>query len=107
MARLRMARRLAAIVLAWLLCAVAQGAAAQEPKTSDDAAALDAEVERLYQAGKYAEATEIARRLLVIRETALGPEHRDVATSLNSLANLYQAQGRYGDAEPLYQRTLA
>ena len=29
----------------------------------------------------------------------LGPEHLDVATSLNNLAGLYEAQERYGDAE--------
>ena len=32
--------------------------------------------------------------------------HR-VATSLNNLAALYQAPGRYAEAEPLYQRSLA
>jgi tetratricopeptide (TPR) repeat protein len=37
----------------------------------------------------------------------LGPEHPYVATSLNNLAQLYQAQGQYGKAEPLYQRALA
>ena len=31
----------------------------------------------------------------------LGPEHPNVATSLNNLAELYRAQGRYADAEPL------
>jgi tetratricopeptide (TPR) repeat protein len=36
----------------------------------------------------------------------LGADHPDVATSLNNLAALYQAQGRYGEAEPLYQRSL-
>jgi tetratricopeptide (TPR) repeat protein len=30
-----------------------------------------------------------------------------VATSLNNLALVYQAQGRYADAEPLYERALA
>jgi len=30
-----------------------------------------------------------------------------MATSLNNLAVLYHAQGRYADAEPLYQRALA
>ena len=30
-----------------------------------------------------------------------------MATSLNNLAALYQAQGKYGEAEPLYQRALA
>ena len=73
----------------------------------DDPAALNAEVVRLYQAGKYAEATEIAKRLLAIRERALGPEHPDVGQSLNNLAALYGNQGRYAEAEPLYRRSLA
>ena len=30
-----------------------------------------------------------------------------MATSLNNLAELYQAQGKYAEAEPLYQRALA
>ena len=30
-----------------------------------------------------------------------------MATSLNNLAGLYQAQGKYAEAEPLYQRALA
>ena len=44
---------------------------------------------------------------LAIREKALGPDHPDVAQSLNNLAELYQAQGRYAEAEPLYKRALA
>jgi CHAT domain-containing protein len=43
---------------------------------------------------------------LAIREKALGPDHPNVAMSLNSLAELYRSQGRYTDAEPLYQRSL-
>jgi hypothetical protein len=38
---------------------------------------------------------------------ALGLEHPDVATNLNNLAGLYDEQGRYVDAEPLYKRALA
>ncbi len=30
-----------------------------------------------------------------------------MASSLNNLAALYQTQGRYAEAEPLYQRSLA
>ncbi len=30
-----------------------------------------------------------------------------MATSLNNLAKLYRAQGRYAEAEPLYKRSLA
>ncbi|MFN3918930.1 MAG: tetratricopeptide repeat protein, partial [Methylohalobius sp.] len=36
-----------------------------------------------------------------------GPNHPDVATSLNNLAALYKAQGDYAKAEPLYKRALA
>ncbi len=40
-------------------------------------------------------------------ETALGLDHPDVAQSLNNLALLYYAQGRYDVAEPLHKRALA
>ena len=36
----------------------------------------------------------------------LGPEHPDTLISVNNLAVLYRATGRYGQAEPLYQRAL-
>ena len=44
---------------------------------------------------------------MAIEEKALGPDHPDVAQSLNNLALLYNDQGRYSDAEPLYKRSLA
>ena len=37
----------------------------------------------------------------------LGPDHPDVAVSLNNLADLYRAQGRYADALPIVQRTIS
>jgi len=37
----------------------------------------------------------------------LRERHLDVATSLNNLAGLYRAQGRYEAAEPLYLEALA
>ena len=40
----------------------------------------------------------------MIREKVLGRDHPDVARSLNNLADLYERQGRYADAEPPYQR---
>ena len=46
-------------------------------------------------------------RALAIWEKVLEPEHPYVAYSLNNLAILYQAQGKYAQAEPLYQRSLA
>ena len=46
-------------------------------------------------------------RLEKWREKALGPDHPHVATSLNNLEELYEAQGQYAKAEPLHKRTLA
>ena len=37
---------------------------------------------------------------------ALGPDHPDTATYLNNLALLYDNQGLYAKAEPLYERAL-
>jgi len=46
------------------------------------------------------------QRAPAIMEKALGGDRPNVATSLNNLAVLYQSQGRYAEAEPLYQRSL-
>ena len=47
----------------------------------------------------YLQALELWQRLL-------GQEHPNVASSLNNLANLYNSQGRYAEAEPLYLQAL-
>ena len=44
---------------------------------------------------------------LQIDEKALGPDHPDLATDLNNLAVLYNAQGKYAEAARLYERSLA
>ncbi len=36
----------------------------------------------------------------------MGPTHPQTAKALHNLALLYEAQGRYAEAEPLYQRAL-
>ena len=101
-----MVRLVGAVLLVGLVWSVASAGAAHSQAT-DDAAALSAQVTTLYRAGKYAEATEIAKRLLAIREKVLGPEHPDVGASLNTLAELYRAQGRFAESEPLYRCTTA
>ena len=68
---------------------------------------LNQQVIQLNQQGRYSEAIPLAQQALAIRETALGENHPDVATSLNNLAELYRAQGNYAAAEPLYQRSLS
>ena len=62
----------------------------------------------LYQSqARHAEAESLSKRALAIREKSLGPEHPDVANSLNIIANIYLPQARYTEAEPLYKRALA
>ena len=67
---------------------------------------LNAEGIAWKNAGRYAEAQLPLEHALILREKVLGPEHPDVAQSLNNLAELYRVQGRYADAEPHYQRAL-
>ncbi len=57
--------------------------------------------------GKYADAEPLYRRALAIGEKALGPEHPDVATSLENLGRLYRAQGKAAEAERLEARAKA
>ena len=45
-------------------------------------------------------------RALAMFENLLGPDHPDVATSVNNLAQLYRTQGRYAEAERLFKRAL-
>jgi CHAT domain-containing protein/tetratricopeptide (TPR) repeat protein len=97
-------RRFVILTLAAIAWAALVGCRAY---AEDDLVALNAEVQRLYFAGKYVEATAIAKRLLAIREKALGLDHPDVATSLNNLGELYRLQGRFAEAEPLHLRSLA
>jgi tetratricopeptide (TPR) repeat protein len=52
--------------------------------------------------GQYAKAEILLQRSFSIREKALGPEHSDLAESLNNLATIYKDQGRYAKAEPGY-----
>jgi len=47
----------------------------------------------------YVQALELWKKLL-------GSEHPNVALSMNNLAALYDAQGRYAEAEPLFKQAL-
>ena len=44
------------------------------------------------------------RRALAIDEASYGPDHPNVASDLNNLAQLLQATNRLGEAEPLMRR---
>jgi tetratricopeptide (TPR) repeat protein len=76
------------------------------PKSALQPAEQSAKNNSLDGASRFAEAEPLYKRALAILEKALGPDHPDVATALNNLANLYPARGRYTDAEPLLRRAL-
>jgi len=58
-----------------------------------------------YREGRYSEAVESFQGAVKEAE-AFGPHDPRLATSLNNLAGLYNYQGKYAQAEPLYQRSL-
>ncbi len=94
-----------AVIMIFVLCfttiqVLAQGGGVEWKR-------LNQEVEELYRAGQYDRAVTVAQAALEAAEKNAGPDHPDVATSLNNLAELYRVQGAYAKAEPLYKRSLA
>ena len=57
--------------------------------------------------GRYADAEGHWRSLLTLRQRRYGPEHPEVAQSLNNLALVLESQGKYAEAETLHQKALA
>ena len=57
--------------------------------------------------GHFGAAEPLYRRALAISERSDGSEHPNVATALNSLANLLATTNRLDEAEPLFRRALA
>lgn len=70
---------------------------------------LDLVVEARWKSGlsNDPESEPFAQRAVRIKERHLGPEHPDVAVSLNNLAIVLEESGRYEAARPVYERALA
>jgi esterase/lipase superfamily enzyme/tetratricopeptide (TPR) repeat protein len=96
-----------AVALIVFIAFLGIGSPTAKAQHGGDLETLNEQVVRLYQAGKYAEATGIAKRALTVAELQFGPDDAKVGTALNNLAELYRAEGRYAEAEPLYNRALA
>lgn len=79
----------------------------QEAPQANSVADLQQQVEQLYHQGNYAAAIPLEQELLSIKEHTFGPEHPEVADSLNNLGALYSSQGNYVAALPFYERALA
>ncbi len=91
------------LIVSLALCLVVASAVSAQDKWNE----LNQKVVKLHQEGKYTEAIKTAEESLEMAERTFGPDHVNVATSLDSLAELYASQGRYSEAEPLYKRSLA
>ena len=68
---------------------------------------LNREAMELSRVGEYDRAIVLAERAHELAEETRGPDHPEVAASLNNLASLYKVKGRYSEAEPLFLRSLA
>jgi tetratricopeptide (TPR) repeat protein len=77
---------------------------------AEDRAGIDAlyrQMMQLYGQGQYRQALAPAREIVTRTEATFGPDSTETAASLNNLAELFSRLGRFGDAEPLYRRSLA
>lgn len=83
---------------------LAQTKAAPEP---EEAARLNAEVLRLFRAGKYEEALPLAKRVLEEREKSPGAGQRLLADALFNLGAIEQQTGRLKESEGYYKRALS
>jgi len=61
----------------------------------------------LYTQHRHKEAIALARQALDLAEKTFGPEHPNVAESLDNLATYLHTQGEDKEAEVLYQRALS
>jgi len=68
---------------------------------------LSQTAEELYRQGKYDGAVVVAQKALEVAKQNVGPDHPDVAKSLNSLGRIYERQADFAKAEPLLKRSLA
>jgi hypothetical protein len=90
-------------VLSFLFLMFLMGGAASALAQDSKWQKLNDEAMSLYEKG---DAVLVAKKALEFAEKFFGDDHPDVVTSMNSLAELYNAQGKNELAEPFYERIL-
>lgn len=83
------------------------GPIAARSQNADVLTALKEQVVQPYRQGKYKETTTIADKALALAEHTHEREHSSTLSSVNNLTTLYEAEGHYGEVEPLLKRALA
>lgn len=68
---------------------------------------LNRQVSELHKNGQFSEAATVAKQSLKVAERIFGPDHLNVAKSLNILSGLYFGLSKNTEAEPLMKRALS
>jgi tetratricopeptide (TPR) repeat protein len=71
------------------------------------ATTLSALAQIKFQARAYEEAESLFRRVIPLREAALGPEHPLVVSAMNNLAAVFVSRDALSEAEPILERAVA
>src|SRR5262245_32088111 len=77
------------------------------PRDLKEARRFDDEAGKLYEKGQYDKSIALAEGALEFKEKQLGPDHAEVAMSLNHVARALTARTDYKRAESLLNRALA
>src|SRR5262249_8983863 len=96
--------RTATLILAFFLAAYLASVPAGAQQS--DLQAIYKRFQEYYRAGNYAAAVVEAQKLEAVVRGRFGTNHKDYAAALHNLAYVYSAQGKYSEAEGLYQRAL-
>ena len=98
----------AALGVAILLMGAVLSARAASPTAEQVSAweTLNQRVVEAYQAGKASEGVSLAQQALALAKIAFGPSDFRTLTSMNNLAEAFNANGRYGEAEALDREVL-
>ena len=72
----------------------------------NDGTDLVSQIRRLYSERKFPEALSLAKRYQQFARQRYGEDHVEFGVAITWIARIYRAQGRYSEAEPLFQHAL-
>src|SRR5207253_3225278 len=100
-------RRSRTVAFVAFLALTTFGAPATASAQPADIKAIDKTFQEHYARGNYSAAQTEAQQLERIVKARFGASHPSYAVALNKLGVVFQAQGKYTDAEGLFKRALA
>src|SRR5260221_344268 len=100
------AQQMHRLLVAFVQGRIASTAIARGAQAAVEQAVLNF-VRNVHRVGYHPPLLRIQEHLLAVPEYACEPAHTIAAASHTNLGDLYQGQGKYPQAEPLYQRALA